>query len=43
MRENYEAAGLRARRFLPKKGDVLFWAADLCHGGAKIVDPESNS
>lgn len=41
VRENYEAAGLRARRFLPKKGDVLFWAADLCHGGDKIVEPES--
>ena len=27
-------AGLAERRFLPKKGDVLFWAADLAHAGA---------
>lgn len=37
VRENYEKAGLSPRRFLPFKGDVLFWAADLCHGGAPIT------
>jgi len=32
----YERAGLCPKAFLPKKGDVLFWAADLAHGGAEI-------
>lgn len=27
-------AGMRLERFLPKAGDVLFWAADLAHGGS---------
>jgi ectoine hydroxylase-related dioxygenase (phytanoyl-CoA dioxygenase family) len=27
-------AGLVETAFLPKRGDVLFWAADLAHGGA---------
>jgi phytanoyl-CoA hydroxylase len=27
---------LQKEHFLPKKGDVLIWAADLAHGGAKI-------
>ncbi len=28
------AAGLSKATFVPKKGDVLFWAADLVHGGS---------
>jgi hypothetical protein len=32
-------AGLSLDRFLPSKGDVLFWAADLIHGGRDQVDP----
>ncbi len=28
--------GLKRERFLPKKGDVLMWAANLVHGGSKI-------
>ena len=31
------AAGLELKRFLPKKGDALFWAADLFHGGRDHV------
>lgn len=30
------AAGLERRLFRPKKGDVLFWNADLAHGGSLI-------
>jgi ectoine hydroxylase-related dioxygenase (phytanoyl-CoA dioxygenase family) len=26
-------------RFLPRKGDVLFWHADLPHGGSAITEP----
>ena len=33
-----EAAGLERRTFLPRKGDVLFWNADLAHGGSLIRD-----
>jgi len=36
LREESEARGYPFRRFLPKKGDVLIWAADLAHGGAQI-------
>ncbi len=32
-------AGLGVARFLPRKGDVLMWSADLVHGGAPITDP----
>ncbi len=32
-------AGLSVSRFLPSKGDVLLWSADLVHGGAPITDP----
>ena len=28
------SAGLSEQRFLPRRGDVLLWAADLAHGGA---------
>lgn len=28
-------AGLKLERFLPRKGDVLFWNAGLYHGGSK--------
>lgn len=33
------AAGLERRLFRARKGDVLFWNADLAHGGAPIRDP----
>jgi len=33
------AAGLERRLFRPRQGDVLFWSADLAHGGAPIRDP----
>lgn len=32
-----QGAGLELKRFLPKKGDALFWAADLFHGGRDHV------
>jgi hypothetical protein len=33
-------AGLEKQVFLPKKGDVLFWHANLVHGGAPRTNPE---
>ena len=35
-----EALGLELGHFLPKKGDVLIWSADLAHGGSQIDNPE---
>jgi hypothetical protein len=32
------AQGLELRAFLPKRGDVLIWSADLAHGGARVAD-----
>ena len=32
------ARGLARETFRPKKGDVLFWSADLAHGGSPIED-----
>ncbi len=34
-----DAEGLKTEYFRAKKGDVLIWAADLMHGGAKITNP----
>jgi hypothetical protein len=31
--------GIAAQSFLPKKGDVLIWHADLAHGGGAITRP----
>lgn len=31
--------GYPLKRFLPKKGDLLVWAADLAHGGSAITRP----
>ncbi len=31
------ARGLKLEPFLPRKGDVLIWSADLAHGGATIA------
>jgi ectoine hydroxylase-related dioxygenase (phytanoyl-CoA dioxygenase family) len=39
MHENAERMGLERRTFLPRKGDVLIWAADLAHGGSAVTDP----
>jgi hypothetical protein len=33
------ARGLAPATFLPARGDVLFWSADLAHGGVPIRDP----
>jgi hypothetical protein len=32
--------GLSPRYFLPKKGDVLIWHANLLHGGSPVKDPK---
>ncbi len=45
-RDQYEAAlhtearaqGIELEKFLPKKGDVLLWSADLAHGGTQVSD-----
>lgn len=36
-----QAHGLTARPALLRKGQVAVWTADLAHGGAPILDPES--
>jgi ectoine hydroxylase-related dioxygenase (phytanoyl-CoA dioxygenase family) len=36
---NAERMGFEQRTFLPKKGDVLIWSADLAHGGSPVTDP----
>lgn len=38
LNENAERMGLKRETFLPKKGDVLIWAADLAHGGSPVTD-----
>ncbi|WP_157667669.1 phytanoyl-CoA dioxygenase family protein [Comamonas serinivorans] len=38
--ERSEAQGLELAHFLPKKGDVLIWSADLAHGGSQILNPD---
>jgi hypothetical protein len=40
VREESERLGCPLHRFQPKKGDALFWHADLVHGGAKREQPE---
>jgi phytanoyl-CoA hydroxylase len=37
LRARSVARGLERQRFLPKKGDVLIWNAELAHGGRKDV------
>lgn len=39
LHENSQRMGMPYRTFLPKKGDVLIWHADLAHGGAPPTDP----
>jgi ectoine hydroxylase-related dioxygenase (phytanoyl-CoA dioxygenase family) len=36
---NAERMGFEQRTFLPKKGDVLIWSADLAHGGSPVTGP----
>lgn len=31
-------ANLEVKHFLPRKGDVLIWSADLAHGGARNIE-----
>jgi phytanoyl-CoA hydroxylase len=38
LHENARAAEMPLQRFLPRKGDVFIWSADLAHGGSPIED-----
>ena len=40
LHEGSQATGLELQAFLPMKGDVLIWAADLAHGGAPIANAQ---
>ena len=42
VREACEKAGFRKERFLAKKGDVLFWHANLVHGGGPRIDADAS-
>lgn len=35
LHDQAQARGLKLTKFLPKKGDVLLWHADLAHGGSR--------
>jgi ectoine hydroxylase-related dioxygenase (phytanoyl-CoA dioxygenase family) len=37
-----EDAGYQKQTFLAKKGDVLFWHANLVHGGARRLSPDAS-
>lgn len=39
LAEKIQAFGLTKHRFLPKKGDVLIWHANLLHGGEPVTEP----
>jgi LPS sulfotransferase NodH/ectoine hydroxylase-related dioxygenase (phytanoyl-CoA dioxygenase family) len=39
LKDRAGAGQLEEARFRPKKGDVLFWHADLPHGGSEITIP----
>jgi len=36
-----ECAKLPRKHFLAKRGDILFWSANLAHGGEKVTNPAS--
>jgi ectoine hydroxylase-related dioxygenase (phytanoyl-CoA dioxygenase family) len=38
LHTNSKKLNLPLRKFLPQKGDVLIWHADLAHGGAQITN-----
>lgn len=40
IQKQLAANDLEAHYFLPKKGDVLLWHANLLHGGSKMNSPE---
>ena len=39
VQRHAERMGLEEKTFLPRKGDVLIWSADLAHGGSPVQDP----
>jgi hypothetical protein len=40
VEEESKRLGLQLKTFLPKKGDVLIWSADLVHGGSPVQNKE---
>lgn len=40
VRQRIEAHGLQVQSFLPRKGDMLIWHANLLHGGSPRRDPQ---
>lgn len=40
LHDRSKERGLSLQSFLPKKGDVLIWAADLAHGGSQISNTQ---
>lgn len=42
IRAECETAGFPKETFLAKKGDVLFWHANLVHGGGRRIDPNAS-
>jgi len=40
LADELAARGLEPELLRIRKGDVLFWSADLAHGGSKILDPD---
>lgn len=40
IQELIQISGLSKARFLPQKGDLLIWVANLLHGGDPINDPD---
>lgn len=38
LRSRCRKAGLANERFIAQPGDVLVWAADLAHGGSRVLD-----
>jgi phytanoyl-CoA hydroxylase len=39
IHEHAQRMGLPRRTFLPRKGDVFIWDADLAHGGSPVENP----
>ena len=42
IRAECETAGFARETFMAKKGDVLFWHANLVHGGGRRIDPNAS-
>lgn len=42
LHEQARERGSKLETFRPRKGDVLFWSADLAHGGGPVTQPDSS-